>query len=620
MSNVSDPGQGSEQEQDKGEWAPAGQPEAGAPGAAPGQPAGGWKPPTGPPKDEGQPSATGWPGYPGYGPASGYGPVQGAAPHGWYYRPNPSWEPEGQQGGWDPSRGAYWGPGGTQQQWLWGPPPEPPATNRRERRRRAKLTAAVAGAAVVAGAVAGVGIGHVTWAGSPATPAAVSVPAGSGSTSGGSGSTGSGSTGSGSSGGGFSGLNPGSGNSGSGNSGSGFGGNGFGGGGFSGNGFGGNGNGSGFGGSGSSGSSGSGSGQVSSSPGSPSDVSTIDKKVTPGLVDINLTLGYQSEEAAGTGMVLTSSGEILTNNHVVEGATSISVTDLANSKTYTAKVLGYDATADVAVLQLNGASNLQTVQIGNSDKAAVGEGVVGIGNAGGSGGTPSAAGGAITALNQSITASDEGTGSSEQLTGLIGTDANIESGDSGGPLVNGSGQVLGMDTAGSSSNNAAFSATSGSDQTIGYAIPINTALSVARQITAGQGSSTIHIGPTAFLGIGVESPGQAGNGFGGGGFGGGFSGGFGSSGSGSSSSGSGSSGTTSGAEIANVVNGGAAAQAGLETGDVITSFNGQTIGTPTDLSKALVPLHPGDKVQLTYTDSSGQSHTVSVTLASGPPE
>lgn len=605
MSDVSDPGQGSEQEQAGGWRTPDPGPgeQAASYGPAAGQQAGGWQGagPAGAAGPESQAGPTGHPGYPGYGPA-GYGPDQGSAQPGWYYRPNPAWDPEA---------GGYWG--SPTQQWPWGPPPSPPGLNRHERRRHRRVTAAVAGAAVVAGALAGVGLGHVTWAGNSVTPTAASTPAGSGSSG-----SGSASTGNGSSGGGFSGLNPsGSGNSGSGSSGfggSGSGGSGSGGSGFGGNGFGGNGFGGGSGGSGGSGSSGSGS--VSTSPGSPSDVSSIDKKVAPGLVDINIQLGYQSEEAAGTGMVLTSSGEILTNNHVIDGATSISVTDLANSKTYSAKVLGYDPSADVAVLQLNGASGLQTVSIGNSSNASVGEAIVGIGNAGGSGGTPSAAGGAVTALNQSITASDPGSGTNEQLSGLIGTDANIEEGDSGGPLVTSSGQVIGMDVAGSSSNNSAFAATSGSSQTIGYAIPINTAMSIAHQIVSGNGSSTVHVGATGFLGIGVGSPGQTGGfgGFGGNGFG---PGGFGSQGSGSN--GSGSSGSTSGAAIVNVVTGSAAAQAGLQQGDVITGLDGQTVSAPADLSKLLLPHHPGDKVQVAYTDASGQSHTVSVTLASGPP-
>src|ERR1700728_2170952 len=137
-----------------------------------------------------------------------------------------------------------------------------------------------------------------------------------------------------------------------------------------------------------------------SGSGAPSDISAIASKVDPGLVDINTTLSYQDEQAAGTGMVLTPTGEVLTNNHVIVGATSISVTDVGNGQTYSASVVGYDITQDLAVLQLRGASGLQTVSIGNSSTVSVGESVVGIGNAGGTGGTPSSAGGAVTALNQ----------------------------------------------------------------------------------------------------------------------------------------------------------------------------------------------------------------------------
>ena len=128
----------------------------------------------------------------------------------------------------------------------------------------------------------------------------------------------------------------------------------------------------------------------------------------------------------------------------------------------------------------------------------MGQGVVGIGNAGGTGGTPSSAGGSITALNQSITASNDLDGTNEQLAGLIETNADIQAGDSGGPLVNTSGQVLGIDTAGSESYSLQGSSSSGGD---GYAIPINTAISIAQQIEAGQSSSTVHVGTTAFLGV-----------------------------------------------------------------------------------------------------------------------
>ena len=159
----------------------------------------------------------------------------------------------------------------------------------------------------------------------------------------------------------------------------------------------------------------------------------VEAKVDPGLVDVVSTIDYGEGEAAGTGIVLTSTGEVLTNNHVVEGATSIKVTDIGNGKTYTATVVGYDATSDVAVIKLQAASGLHTAALGSSSTVSVGESVVAIGNAGGVGGTPSAAAGTVTALGQSITASDGSSGSSEQLANLVETDADIQPGDSGGP-------------------------------------------------------------------------------------------------------------------------------------------------------------------------------------------
>jgi S1-C subfamily serine protease len=323
-----------------------------------------------------------------------------------------------------------------------------------------------------------------------------------------------------------------------------------------------------------------------SGSGGPSDVSAIASKVDPGLVDINTTLSYQDEEAAGTGMVLTSSGEILTNNHVIVDATSISVTDIGNGQTYGASVVGYDITQDLAVLQLRGASGLQTVSIGNSSNVSVGESVVGIGNAGGTGGVPSSAGGSVIALNQSITASDEGDNTSEQLSGLIESNADIQPGDSGGPLVNANAQVLGIDTAASSG----FQFQSGDGG--GFSIPINGAIAVAKRIEAGQGSTTIHIGPTAFLGVLIGAT----NGIGGGG-----------------------SGRETGAPVSGVVTGDPANEAGIAAGDRITSLSGTTVDSASDLTAALVPHHPGDKVQIGWTDPSGHTHTATVQLASGPP-
>ena len=340
--------------------------------------------------------------------------------------------------------------------------------------------------------------------------------------------------------------------------------------------------------------------------------SQIASRVDPGLVDVTSTLGYQDATAMGTGIVLTSNGEILTNNHVVNGATSVSVTDIGNGKTYKATVVGYDESHDVAVLQLSGASGLTTATTGNSSTVKVGDDVVALGNAGGVGGTPSVAAGTVTALNQSITASDESSGSSEQLSGLIETNADIQAGDSGGPLVNAYGQVIAMDTAASSgfqfggnggSGGNGFggggyggggyggygdngSSNSGQDSsTQGFAIPIDTALSIASQIEAGQASSTVHIGATAFLGLEIAGSDQQ---------------------------------DSSGVALAGVASGTPAANAGLGQGDVITSLGGQSVSTGTDIEKILVGHHPGDTISIGWTDAYGQSHTATVTLTSGP--
>jgi S1-C subfamily serine protease len=295
------------------------------------------------------------------------------------------------------------------------------------------------------------------------------------------------------------------------------------------------------------------------------------------VVDVNTVLGYQGARGAGTGIVLTSSGEVLTNNHVVEGATQISVTDVGNGRSYRATVVGTDASADVAVLQLSGASGLATARLGDSGALAVGDAVTAIGNAGGVGGTPSVASGVVVALDQQITASDSLSGTSEQLSGMIETSATLEPGDSGGPLVDASGRVVGIDTAGSSG----FQFPSGSSAN--FAIPIDTALPIARQIEAGRSSSTVHVGPAAFLGVSVSSA------------------------------------DGTGALIVNVVSSSPAAGAGLQPGDVIDSLDGRSVTSPADLSAIMETLEPGMEAQVGWVDASGLQHTTQLQLASGPP-
>jgi S1-C subfamily serine protease len=276
---------------------------------------------------------------------------------------------------------------------------------------------------------------------------------------------------------------------------------------------------------------------------------------------------------------------------------------VGNGRTYTAKVVGYDKTRDVAVLQLVNASGLATVSLSSSGVQS-GQKVVALGNALGKGGTPSVATGKVTATGRTITASDESAANAEQLHGLIQTNAGIQPGDSGGPLVNTAGDVVGMNTAASSNiSTTAFGAQSHKPATQAFAIPISHATAIVDQIEAGKASSTVHIGTTPFLGVEVSAANSAG-GTGDGGYGGYFG--------GSSSS------TVSGAPVAGVVSGSAAAQAGLTQGDVITSVAGQTITSPKGVSSALAQHHPGDKISIGWTDQTGQSHTATVQLGAGP--
>ncbi len=345
--------------------------------------------------------------------------------------------------------------------------------------------------------------------------------------------------------------------------------------------------------SGSSGSSGwgsSGSGSSGSSGTSGSSSTAIGQATSAqlvGVVDIVTTLDFGSGQAAGTGIVLTSNGRILTNNHVIEGSTSISVTVLSTGRSYSAEVVGTSPSNDVAVIQLTGASGLPTATIGQSADVEVGDPVVGVGNAGNAAGT-SASSGTVTALDQSITASDQGGGNAEQLTGLIETDAPIQAGDSGGPLYAADGSVVGMDTAGQT--NARTGAT-----VAGYAIPIDHAMDVVSKIVAGVDDATIHQGRPAFLGV-SQSASRTG----------GFSG------------GSSSSTSRSGVTISGVIEGTAAAKAGLAAGDTITSLGGQTVTSSAGLSAAITAHNPGDSVRVTWIDSSGATHSATVTLGAGP--
>ena len=234
----------------------------------------------------------------------------------------------------------------------------------------------------------------------------------------------------------------------------------------------------------------------------PASTTAIEARVDPGLVNISVANSSTGFRGSATGMVLTPSGVVLTNNHVIQGATSIKATDVGNGRTYAGTVVGYDRGHDVAVVQLRGASGLKTAPLGDSTTVSVGGTVTALGNAGGGGGTPRVASGSVVNLGQSIVASDIGGGNAERLAGLIQTNAAVLPGDSGGPLVNDAGQVVGMDAAASATNTAYLA----QHPAQSFAIPINTAIAIAKQIETGPAAPGVHVGPTAFLGVAIVPP------------------------------------------------------------------------------------------------------------------
>ncbi len=339
---------------------------------------------------------------------------------------------------------------------------------------------------------------------------------------------------------------------------------------------------------------------------------TVYNEVEPGIVDVNANLQYLEETAEGTGFVIdAAAGLVLTNNHVIDGATSVTVTPVASGKSYQARVLGYDRSHDVALLQLSDVTGLKAVTTGDSSDLAVGTPVLAIGNEAGQGGSPTVAPGVISNVDRTIDATDQSSGLNEILHGMLQTNADIRPGDSGGPLANAAGQVIGIDTA-----------AGGSTVYSGYAIPIKAALIIADQIFAGQASPSIQIGLPAFLGALVPESGSAdphqqarqekrqasvvasrdstcttGD-------------------------------TTavpasiapirSGALVDGVLCGTPAVSAGLAAGDVITSIGGLAVTTPGSLTAILDRYRPGRQARLAWVSPDGRPHTALVTLNVGP--
>jgi S1-C subfamily serine protease len=297
--------------------------------------------------------------------------------------------------------------------------------------------------------------------------------------------------------------------------------------------------------------------------------------VKAGVVTVNVRSA--SGAGAGTGIVLTSSGQVLTNNHVIRGARSIRVTVPSTGRTYSATVEGYSISRDVALLDLRNAEGLTTATFGDSDDVRLGDSIVTVGNAGGAGLTVKS--GRVVGLNRSITVGDED-GTPARLVGMIETTAPLRPGDSGGPLLL-DGEVVGMDAAASSTLSTRAVGE-------GYAIPIGTVLRIARQIEAGHRTSNVHVGPTAFLGVSLADSAFESN--------------------------------ATGAVVQGVSASSPAARAGIDSGDVITSVAGRRVTSAAALRALIVRLTPGQLVRVVWVDPFSGRTSARVRLASGPPQ
>ena len=298
---------------------------------------------------------------------------------------------------------------------------------------------------------------------------------------------------------------------------------------------------------------------------------------TTGVALVNTRFAYSAGGGTGTGFVLTPSGNVLTNNHVIRGADSIRVTIPSSGRTYTATVAGYSVSKDVALLKLRDASGLATVRTGNSNTVEVGDSVTAVGYGGG---RLTAKGGRVTGLEESITVRGVD-GEPFTLPGLIETTTPLRAGDSGGPLLE-DGRVVGMDAA--ASGGIYYR---GSGQ--GYAIPINRALKIAGQIEAGRRSSTVHVGPTAFLGVALSRAGDGDE-------------------------------DVPGALVERAAPGTPADKAGIGAGDIITSFAGKRVTSAAGLRKLVLQASPGKTVRITWIDPSAGATSASVRLVAGPPQ
>lgn len=289
-----------------------------------------------------------------------------------------------------------------------------------------------------------------------------------------------------------------------------------------------------------------------------------------------ITTSSSAGEGAGTGMVISSDGIVLTNYHVVQGSTSVTVKLAATAQTYRATVLGHDADSDGSVLKLAGASGLETVRI-DPDAVHTGDAVTAVGNAGGQG-FLTAAPGLVSDTDTTITVSNDSVQGSETLRSVYETTAKAQPGDSGGPLFDAENEVTAITSAGETAGRRGGQTVTVSS----YAIPIGKAMEIANQIVAGQASGTVKVGPNAYLGIMVTT------------------------------------GRDGSALVSGITDGTPAAKAGITAGSQITSIGGMAVSSSVDISKALAARKPGDTVNITWTDHSGAQRQSTVTLGKSP--
>jgi S1-C subfamily serine protease len=333
-------------------------------------------------------------------------------------------------------------------------------------------------------------------------------------------------------------------------------------------------------------------------------VAAVAAKVEPATVDISASGPLGAD--AGTGMIISSSGLVLTNNHVIDDSMTLTAQINGAGKRYSATVVGADPTDDVALLQLHGGSDFKIVQIGDSAAVVLGQPVVAIGNALDLPGPETVTDGVISATNRNVPVSDPVTGLQEDLKDAFQTSAPISSGNSGGPLVDAAGQVIGINTAAASSSEA----NNASD--IGFAIPINRAMAIVQRIEAGKASSTIFIGVHAIMGVTVTSvacaegqdncPGLGSSLLGGLPF--GFS--------------TYTAPVAKGAVIEQVEAGSPATNAGMNVGDVITSVDGKPVTSVSSLTKLMSGRKAGDSVTVGWVDQEGAHRSATLILVRGP--